>query len=68
MQLKFLKNFATYSEAELGKNYLEKEGINSVIQKGDLAAGADFSGYAGNAELYVNEKDFERAKEILSNE
>ena len=63
--LEKLKSFSTYSEAELVKNILEKEGIHSVIQKGDLAAGTDFSGYAGNAELYVSEKNFEKAKEIL---
>ncbi|HDH31278.1 MAG TPA: hypothetical protein ENH26_00705 [Candidatus Wolfebacteria bacterium] len=61
----FLKNFATYSEAELAKNLLENNDIKSMLQKGDIAVAGEFSGYAGDANLFVLEKDHNKAKEIL---
>ncbi|OGY58689.1 MAG: hypothetical protein A3F24_00485 [Candidatus Colwellbacteria bacterium RIFCSPHIGHO2_12_FULL_44_17] len=63
--LVFLKNFATYNEAELEQDLLEKYCIKSVIQKGDIASIVDFVGHIGEANLLVTQKDYQKAKEIL---
>lgn len=60
-----IKNFATYSEGQLAENLLKGQGIKSVLQRGDSAAAAEFSGYVGEVDLFVLRNDFERAKNIL---
>lgn len=60
-----LKNFGTYAEAELAKNLLEKLGVRAWIQKGDLNAAGEFAGFSGDADVFVFEKDFKKAKDIL---
>lgn len=61
-----IKNFSTEIEAELAQNMLEARGIKSVIQRGGYGAGAGpaASGVLG-ADLFVLEKDFEEAKNLL---
>ncbi|MFH0819447.1 MAG: hypothetical protein V1892_00255 [bacterium] len=62
----FLKNFATYSEAELARNFLKANGFKSVvIQKGNIAAASLFTGWTGDADVFVLRKDYNRAKELL---
>lgn len=61
-----IKNFSTYAEAELVKGYLEKNGIRSWIQMGNLTAGR--GGFGGDADLFVEKEKAELANEILDNE
>lgn len=61
----FLKHFSTVSEAELGRNILESNGIKSILQRGNQGAAARFSGWAGDANLFVLKKDHNQAKDIL---
>ena len=58
-----LKNFNTVIEAESAKNLLEQHNIKSIIQrKGPTAWGnVDVDG----ADLFVAEKDVDKAKEVL---
>ena len=67
MNIKFIKikNFATYPEAEMSKELLEKSGIKCMLQKGNLAAGGEFTGITGDANLFVSARDYIKAKEIL---
>lgn len=59
-----LKIFDSLSEAKLAKNLLEKYGIKSIIQRGPLVAIGEI-GDIGRTDLFVLEKDIEKAKEIL---
>jgi len=61
-----VKNFRTEMEAELVQNMLQARGIKSVIQKegGVLNGGVATAGGLG-VDLFVLEKDFEEAKELL---
>ena len=63
--LALLKNFSSLAEAELIKNLLEKEGVKSMIQRGESGAATEFSGAAGDADLFVKKDDFDKAREIL---
>jgi hypothetical protein len=61
-----LESFSTYSEAKLAANRLEQAGVKSVLQAGAIggvmmAEGSD----AGPHELYIQEHELERAKEVL---
>jgi hypothetical protein len=60
-----LKNFSNYSEAMMIKELLEKQGIKSMIQKGDLNAASEFTGWTGDANIFVPENKFEEAKSII---
>jgi len=62
-----LRNFGTYAEAELAKNLLKKFGIIAWVQKGNLNAPGEFTGFVGDADLFIFENDFQKAKEILEN-
>jgi hypothetical protein len=48
-------------EAELAKNLLKENKIESIVQKGTFAGFSD----AQAADLFVSEKDIEKTKEIL---
>ena len=51
-------------EAELARNMLEANGIKSLVQsRGIHSSGIPIDRYG--ADLFVLERDFERAKEIL---
>jgi len=65
MNIVLLKNFAIYPEAEMNKELLERLGIRCMLQKGNLAAGAEFTGTVGDANLFVSSRDYTKAKEIL---
>lgn len=59
-----IKFFNSIVEAELAKNLLKEHNIESISQK----RGVEFPGSLGDsygADLFVNEKDVETAKEIL---
>ena len=61
-----VKNFLSEMEAELAKNMLEARGIKSVIQKeGSALNGGVATGGGLGVDLFVLEKDFEEAKELL---
>lgn len=51
-------------EAEMIAAQLRAEGIHSVIQSDPLPGAA---GILQGAEVYVDEKDFDRAKELITN-
>ena len=61
-----IKNFQMQVEAEIAKSMLEANGIKSVIQKQGFALGGEIpaAGSIG-VDLFVLEKDFEKAKELL---
>jgi hypothetical protein len=65
--MKYLKNFSSIAEAELAKNVLKEHNIESWVQK----KGANYPGDLGDnygADLFVNEKDIEEAKNLLDSE
>ena len=62
----FFKNFANYAEATMAKEILEKEGIKSVIQKGDINAASEFVGWIGDVDMFVLENNLDKAKEIVN--
>lgn len=68
MGLMFIKNFPDRMFAERAQQTLEQEGIFAVIQSidtGILGAGAS-AGLPQGADLYVDDADSERARDILS--
>ena len=62
-----IKFFNSISEAELIKNLLKEHGINASVQKRGLQFPGDLGDSYG-ADLFVPEKDLERAKDILGEE
>ena len=64
MNLICLKHYNLLPEAELAKNLLESNGIKSLLQKDGLP-GAGLMLVQG-ADLFVDDKDKEKAKEILN--
>lgn len=63
-KLVFLKSFNSIILAEFARNLLKYHNINSIIKN----SGVEFPGDLGDGfggELYVLEKDYEKAKEIL---
>jgi len=63
MLLVLLKHFAFSPEAELAKNRLEAEGVKSLIQK--TGSSGAYTNLIGEADLFVQEVDLEKAKEII---
>jgi hypothetical protein len=63
-----IKSFSSYTEAEAAKNFLEKHGIHSVLQRGRTAAATEFTGFSGEADLFVLPSDIARVREILGEE
>jgi len=60
-----LKNFATYADAMLVKEILENKGIKSGIQKGSLNTLGEFTGWVGDADMFVLEDKYEEVKKII---
>lgn len=61
-----IKFFNSIVAAELAGNLLKENGIKNMVQK----RGMDFPGDLGDsygADLFVAEKDVEKAKELLEN-
>lgn len=59
-----IKFFNSITEAELAKNLLKEHGIKVILQK----KGVEFPGSRGDsygADLFIEEKNFNKAKEIL---
>ncbi|OGF65348.1 hypothetical protein A2Z53_02440 [Candidatus Giovannonibacteria bacterium RIFCSPHIGHO2_02_42_15] len=67
MKLIKIKNFGSIAEAELARNFLKENGIESVVRRGDLAAAGEFTGAIGDADLLVSEENIKKAEEILKN-
>ncbi|MBN1754817.1 DUF2007 domain-containing protein [bacterium] len=59
-----LKTIQLYSFAEMVKEILENEGIETVLKKKDVLASA-YQAEMGEFILYVNEEDLEAAKKVL---
>ena len=67
MALVKVKNFPDRMFAERAQQTLEREGIHSIIQSPDagfIGAGGVWSGPQG-ADLYVDDVDVKRARELL---
>jgi hypothetical protein len=67
MALKKIKNFPDRTYAERAQQTLVHEGISSIIQSPDagfIGAGGVWGGPQG-ADLYVEQEDVERARELL---
>ena len=62
-----LKNFSSIPEAELMKQFLDSEGIKSMIQKGNIGVASEFTGSVGDADLFVMKRDIEKAKKVITN-
>ncbi len=63
-----VKNFNSNMLAESAKNLLKEHGIESIIK---VEGGIEFQGALGDsfgADLYVLDKDYEKAKEIIEHE
>ena len=61
-----IKNFSTIIEAEMAKGFLEANEIKSVIQKdASISGGGVAAGSGVGVNLFVLEKDVEKAKELL---
>lgn len=65
MQEILLKTFDSLAIAGLAKNTLEKYGIKSILQKRGLEMAEGAGGDMAGADLFVLEKDIEKAKKIL---
>ena len=68
MGLTLVKNFPDRLYAERARQTLEQEGIGAVIQSPDagiLGAGAG-GGLPQGVDLYVDDEDIDRAKEVLA--
>jgi len=63
-KIKFLNSIA---EAELVKNLLKEQGIEASVQRRGLQFPGDLGDSYG-ADLFVPEKDVEKAKDILGEE
>lgn len=62
-----IQNFSTFPEAQMAKDILKQAGIKSLVKPTNRsAAGAEGVGYATwDCELYVQEKDAKKVKEII---
>lgn len=66
--MKLVKKFNSNMIAEAARNLLKENGISSVLK---TEGGIEFFGALGDswgASLYVAEKDFQNASELLSDE
>lgn len=62
MNLTLLKRFETVEEAQLIAGLLQGSGIHCVVQNDGIPG---FTGLLQGSEVYVDEKDLERAKGLL---
>ncbi|MBL8148718.1 MAG: DUF2007 domain-containing protein [Blastocatellia bacterium] len=62
--LVIVKTFTTNTEAEMVQEVLQKEGVRSLLQ-GEVAASSLFPIPATAVTLLVDERDVERAKELI---
>lgn len=61
----YIKRFNSIAETELVRNMLEQHGIKASVQNTGLKYPRD-GGDSYGADLFVAEKDVEKAKEILA--
>lgn len=60
-----LKNFASYAEAMMVKEVLEKSGIKSLAQKDKFNTEGNFGRWVDGTDLFVAENKIEEAREIM---
>ncbi len=66
-KLKFVKNFPNRPFAEQAKEILERNQIGCVLKSPDVGIlGTTSSSTFNGVDLYVDEKDFTRALELLN--
>jgi|ETNmetMinimDraft_15_1059895.scaffolds.fasta_scaffold144324_1 hypothetical protein len=66
MKLVVAKTYSHRDEAELAKNYLEKQGIKSYAMTDDMGGARPEIGWGtGGAKVKVAEEDFRQATELL---
>ena len=61
MDLVLVKNFPNRALAEAACQFLKQEGIESVIQSSDTVGSGNYQG----VDLYVQERNREKARELL---
>jgi len=59
-----LKSFPSNTLAEIAQNFLKSYGILSFLKAGGLGF-KEYKGDSNEADLYVLEKDYQRAKDLL---
>ncbi|OQY08676.1 MAG: hypothetical protein B6I29_05095 [Marinitoga sp. 4572_148] len=65
---KLIKSHINDFEAQMIKQLLESEGINVLVKSPkELGIGREFFGNGTIMNVYVDEEDYENAKEILEN-
>ena len=65
--MKIVKNFPSRISAEQAQGYLRKHDIESIIQASDIMFGASGGDFVHGADLYVLEKDYQKAHELVYN-
>lgn len=65
-KLTFVKGFNSISEAGLAKNVLAEKGIIAIIKKRGFEFPGGYFGDSSGADLFVSEKRFPEAAELLS--
>ncbi len=66
-ELQFVKNFPNRPFAEQARQVLEKNGIACVLKSPDVGIlGGTSSATFNGVDLYVDEKDFEKAAQLLN--
>ena len=65
--MKLVKNFPNRITAESAKEYLKAYNIECIIQSSDLMFGSSGGDFIHGADLYVQEKDYKFALELIYN-
>ena len=60
-RLVVVKNFPARSFAEAGQAFLKEQGINSIVQSSDMVG----SGTSQGCDLYVEQQELDRGRELL---
>ncbi len=65
--MKLLKSFSNRIDAELAKSFLESSGIKSLILADDVGEMYPAASIYWGVKLFVNDKDFEVASNLIKN-
>jgi hypothetical protein len=66
-ELRFVKNFPNRAFAEQAKDILEKQDIGCVLKSPDIGIlGISSTATFNGVDLYVDERDFEKAQQALN--
>jgi hypothetical protein len=66
-QVKLLKTFNSRIDAELAKSLLESNGIKTMVSADDVGGMYPAASVYWGVKLFVNEKDFEIANNLINN-